>query len=751
MKRFIFISSILCLFFLGILFFSYIPFNNDRWLESDDPFQTHLDYLDDVFLPGEDIVLAFRLQDSFFNESIMTQFLTFKETVNNLDSVLSIMSPLDATVILDQDDSLIIEPYHDALIEGHFSTLTEYQQHFEASMYHHHLLSSDFKTVALVITIDNEGTILERNIRRRDVLSFVYNTIGSFPMLSDYALTGNSYVDYYMNQLTRSNLYLLLPISIVLVLLFLGLIFRDFLKVMMIASSVFFSLLICLGVIYLVNGFLSIVMVVLPLLIVVIAVADSVHILTRWAQVKSHHDHAETAIQSTFGHIWKACLLTSITTAIGFGSFYFSDMLPLKRLGLASFFTIPLTYGVVMGLMYVWMMMFKDRLFSSKFYPSLKPSLPNFVVQKFDFIQRFHKVIVFSLFALCALAIFGLQSVNFETNFLDVFFKKSSKIQQDTRLIDTVFKGSSQLSVIVQSSESDYFKSIDVFNYVVKFSQKISEHPYVNSVQSYSDPVSMFHKELAFDSSLFPLTEDELNQELLFLEFSRNDEKSDVLSDYIDFDYSNSHILIKTDNLSSRYINELIQYVHHIATTFFGANYFITGTSQLIDVLGTYVLNTHFISLFFSMFIIWIIMIYFYGLSLATIGLFANASPIILILGLINWLGIPFDFATVLIGSICFGICVDDTIHFLHVYYTQAELKKPMEVRIKHALRNLTNPVTYTTILLCVGFGVFYLSDIVLLTKFGLFSILSFCIALVMDLFFLPALLIFFKHNSKVS
>ena len=70
MKRFIFISSILCLFFLGILFFSYIPFNNDRWLESDDPFQTHLDYLDDVFLPGEDIVLAFRFQDSFFNESI---------------------------------------------------------------------------------------------------------------------------------------------------------------------------------------------------------------------------------------------------------------------------------------------------------------------------------------------------------------------------------------------------------------------------------------------------------------------------------------------------------------------------------------------------------------------------------------------------------------------------------------------------------------------------------------------------------
>ena len=68
----------------------------------------------------------------------------------------------------------------------------------------------------LLTSIDNEGTILERNIRRRDVLSFVYNTIESFPMLSDYALTGNSYVDYYMNQITRSDLYLLLPISIVL-------------------------------------------------------------------------------------------------------------------------------------------------------------------------------------------------------------------------------------------------------------------------------------------------------------------------------------------------------------------------------------------------------------------------------------------------------------------------------------------------------------------------------------------------------
>ena len=45
-----------------------------------------------------------------------------------------------------------------------------------------------------------------------------------------------------------------------------------------------------------------------------------------------------------------------------------------------------------------------------------------------------------------------------------------------------------------------------------------------------------------------------------------------------------------------------------------------------------------------------------------------NMLPMGFTLSLLPMTGTPFDFASVLISSITLGLCVDDTIHWLHYY-----------------------------------------------------------------------------------
>ena len=91
---------------------------------------------------------------------------------------------------------------------------------------------------------------------------------------------------------------------------------------------------------------MSLMMVMMPTMLFVIGVSDSVHIINKFkTEFKIHHNR-KLAISITIKELGVAIFLTSFTTAIGFISLAFMDVEPLKIFGIYTAIGIMITYVV---------------------------------------------------------------------------------------------------------------------------------------------------------------------------------------------------------------------------------------------------------------------------------------------------------------------------------------------------------------------------------------------------------------------
>lgn len=119
-----------------------------------------------------------------------------------------------------------------------------------------------------------------------------------------------------------------------------------------------------------------------------------------------------------------------------------------------------------------------------------------------------------------------------------------------------------------------------------------------------------------------------------------------------------------------------------------------------------------------------------------------NLGPVLGILGIMGFAGIPLDLATVMVASVALGLAVDDTIHTLGPFRRLApELGSRRAV--EEVLRRTAGAYLLTALVLASGFGVCALSDFAPTRRFGLLAAGAIGLALVADLLLLPALLSF--------
>ena len=117
---------------------------------------------------------------------------------------------------------------------------------------------------------------------------------------------------------------------------------------------------------------------------------------------------------------------------------------------------------------------------------------------------------------------------------------------------------------------------------------------------------------------------------------------------------------------------------------------------------------------------------------LAIFGMIANVLPVVIVVGLMGWLGINADVATVMVGSIAFGLAVDDTFHYLY------HRKKTGSIRRAAAIAG--QGIVATTFMIAVGLSVLALSGFGPVVRFGLLTALGVLCALGIDAVVLPAL-----------
>ena len=706
-----------------------LRFSNYHWLEEDNPARLQQEFSNSTFKSGESLLLLVQLSDSFFNQRYFDELASIQEELADQLDGITIRSPLKTSFAHTYDDgSIAFIEYGTALAKGYL-TEESFRASFQESSAWGQLVAKDERSFLVVV----EKDIGEDSIERNKIKAATESVFGNSTHFQTTTSAGAMHLNYELDRSSIANIKLYTPMVFFIVLVLLFLFYRRVQEPVIILINCLLAMLIALMGSRLFGYPITAISLSLPITIMVIATADSIFILNQWR--RNYQMPLRQRMWATLRQLWLPCFYVSVTTAVGFGSFSFSSIVPLREFGILSFFSIVIASTFVV---------LNSVIASGALNPNAVPEKEKQSVWSTigEYALRYRVGVLLITAAVVVGSMAGYSYYRTETNFLDVFFKKESTTYQTFSLIDDNLSGTGQIQLVLPSDEEGHFRNIDTFSRLVAMQDQLTALPEVTYTTSMREPIAVVHKAFTNKSESLPANQSALAQDILFLEFSRSDLENDALQPYVDFDFKNARVVIQTKNQSSDKTKVLREKIDKIVAQHF-PEYFLTGPSIYFQSLSALVIDTQYQSFIITGVINFFIFLAHFPLLLALIGSLATIIPTVVVIGVICWSRVPFDFSTVLIGSISEGLVIDMVIHFMfHQRYHRASTLQTLSA--------LGAPITWTIILLSTGFAVFAGSDLVVLQRFGIFNTISLVFALLTTLIFLPALMSYLD-KSKVA
>jgi predicted RND superfamily exporter protein len=155
------------------------------------------------------------------------------------------------------------------------------------------------------------------------------------------------------------------------------------------------------------------------------------------------------------------------------------------------------------------------------------------------------------------------------------------------------------------------------------------------------------------------------------------------------------------------------------------------------------------VSLGSASFVIFIVLAIAYrSIRIGLISVVPNLMPLVAAASWMAITGQPLEIVSVCCFTICLGIAVDDTIHFLSRYQEERRKPQSLDQAIERAFQGVGTGMVMTTAVLVAGFASVTFSETRDYRVFGSLGAITLVTALICDLFLLPGLLKQFDRRS---
>ena len=537
------------------------------------------------------------------------------------------------------------------------------------------------------------------------------------------------------------------------------------------------------------------------LLVFSVGIADCVHVMSAYFSFRqqglAHYD----ALSKSYGKTGLALLVTSLTTIAGIIALATSDILPIQvfslmaamGVALAFLFTIillPLLLDIwhpgAMGgsasladrlgsrwqslpgvLKALYALVYLAAIFALLgiaigSYIALASAFTYVVVQwqkpilqRIPRITQKHPFIILALFGSLFLSCaYGMSLLRIDTNMTELT-REGNPMRIAYDVVDQNMAGAQSMVIMVDSHQADGLLEPEVMRAIDQLQLRIETNYADQVTRSYSlaNIVKDTFEKMNDDEASFyriPETQQMISQLLYLFNSANPDDRRSLVSD----DYSRANITLNIYNAGSY---EYKQFFDNIAVDIdevFAAakakkpelEVYLTGTMALMMRMADEVATSQFASFSLALGVISVIMVITLGsLQAGAIAMIPNVIPALLGFGLMGLLGVPLDTDTILIAPLIIGLAVDDTIHFMTHYRVELIRTKSIELALSSAINEVGQAVMFTTMVLGLGFALLSFSDYLGMAKLGFFGSLAIFVALLCDLFLIPALIIVFK------
>ncbi len=508
-----------------------------------------------------------------------------------------------------------------------------------------------------------------------------------------------------------------------------------------------------LGTVVLLGFKITILTGLIPSIIVVIGIPNSVYMLNKYHQEYTRHGDQKRALLGIIKKIGIVTLITNFTTAVGFFVLVFTQIKILTEFGTVAGLNVLATFVVSIILIPSLYSYLKPP--SSRHLRHLDLKVLAWVLDYLDhLVHRWRPVIFVTTAVVIVLAFIGVSKIQSVSYMVDDLPQKS-QIRSDLGFFEENFSGIMPLEIMVDTGVKKGIQNIANLTKLDRLEAFLDSIPFISQPVSVVTFVKAARQSFYNQNVGFYGIPNRRDAGYIFRYVNLEGDQEGLSNNFTDSTFQKLRISLKIADIGSTKMDSLVNDVirpkmkqildgSQMQATITGTTLlFIKGNRFLVDNLIT--------SMIIAFLVIAVIMaLLFRNTKMIIISLIPNIIPLLITAGIMGYYGIPLKPSTALTFGIAFGISVDYSIHLLAKYRQELFTNKfNVPVAVSKSLRETGVSMIYTSIILFFGFVIFAASEFGGTVALGKLISMTLLFAMLTNVVVLPALLMQFDSGKR--
>lgn len=480
-----------------------------------------------------------------------------------------------------------------------------------------------------------------------------------------------------------------------------------------------------------------------PVFLMAIA-TDSIHIFNEFYFRYRERGDKLTAIRETMTAIGRPVRFTALATAAGFAVLLFMNIVPVQVFGgLIAFGTVVLRLLSFSFIPAVLTFVREDKLAGAAEDAS-RDRTARLLGRLGAFGATRPGLTVAVAAVLAVVAVWGTSRIHVNNN-LVAWFKAGSEIRVADTAMNAALGGTSLGYVIVESKEPDFMKRPEAMRWLEGLQRHLETLPVVGKTFSVADYVKRINRVLHDDDAKYdvvPDTQDGIGQ-YLFL-FSMSAKPSD-LDNVVDPTFAKANLWVQMKTWDA----EAMRAVSAAAANYHKAHPLVAtvkpaGIAYFNQVWNEEVLGDLVLGLGLALVVVFIILaLDFRSLGWALVAYVPLLLTILLIYGVVGFVGKDFDMPLSVMSTLSLGMAVDFAIHFVSRFRQRRAEAGAGETVAESLAWTAARPgkgIMRNALLFAAAFSVMMAAPLTPYVAVGAFIVAMMLLSALLTLLLLPAL-----------
>ncbi|MDR0376494.1 MAG: MMPL family transporter, partial [Spirochaetaceae bacterium] len=482
------------------------------FLPDDNPARITTKHLEAEY--GDEITIIVGLERPYgtvFESEFLSRIKEFTDAVEDIELVKKADSLMTTQYITSDSESIIVTDLVDEDFSGTPEEIAELKRRLASwDMYRGSLVSDDLSAAQIAITINapsgeaGSPEVVAVLTHLRDMAKEI------FAGYAEVYTTGQPVISATINESVFTDVTVLIPLVVVVLLTVLIFSFRRFSYVTLPLLTVIIAVIWTVGAMPLFNISLTMLSSVLPTMLMAVGSAYAIHIVSHYKdEVTSETftvDEHRAFVLGLVRKLLKPVFLAALTTFAGFISFCFTSLTPMREFGIFSSFGVLAAFTVAMTLIPAILLIRGPR--SVKLAALKKQRVKK---TRFDFENELadtlsavarKKALVLVIAALVVVSsVVGASKVVVDNAMIE-FFNDNTEVSRSDRFIREHFGGSTNIILSVEADDTQTLLSPRTLTAIEGLSAYLLERvPQVTKVTGFTDMIKRMNQLFNVDES----------------------------------------------------------------------------------------------------------------------------------------------------------------------------------------------------------------------------------------------------------